>query len=112
MSNPELRDLHPDCFRAFAFSATAASTPLAPAGAIRLGGWSILNTDPANPATVELWDGSVTGGGTVALITLANGQADTHILPGKGVRVLASLFLNVIAGSVRGTIYAADPFPE
>lgn len=107
MTDRSLHDLPPGCFRPFAIPATAQSQALAPAGAIRLGGWSLLETTGAAPATVELWDGGAPGGATVAVITLTAGQALTNTLPGKGVALTSGLFLNVIAGSVRGAVWAA-----
>jgi len=104
---PDPHHVPAGCFRSFAFGPTVASMPLVPAGAIRLGGWSVIETTGAAPATVELWDGSATGGATVALITLAAGAALTNPLPGHGVLITSNLFLNVIAGSVRGAIWVA-----
>ena len=48
-------------------------------------GWSFIETTGAAAATLELFDGSSTGGATIA------------------VRV--SLFLNVISGSIRGAVW-------
>lgn len=111
MADLRIGELPAGYFLSFPFGATNVSRPLDPAGSIRLGGWSLVETTNAAVATVELWDGSVNGGGTLAVINLAAGQSLTKSMPGLGLVLRSGLFLNVTAGTVRGAIWAAATQP-
>lgn len=70
-------------------------------------GWALRNTDAANPATVELFDGTdADTGSLVAPIELAAGESPppTWFGPG-GLNIARGLFLNVAAGAVDGAVY-------
>lgn len=111
MTDLNFHELPAGYFLSFAVPVTSASRALDPAGALRLGGWSFINPDAANPASIELWDGSAGGGNSLAVINLAPSASLTKPMPGLGLVVRAGLFLSVTAGTVRGSVWVAPSFP-
>ena len=69
-------------------------------------GWSLRETTGAAVAAVRLFSGTTAGGQLVASIALASGGSSDHATSDDGVFVTGGLFLDVVAGSVEGAIYA------
>lgn len=103
-----LQDMPVGLYRPVKIPVSAAPAMVAPlAGALRLGGWSFLETTGAATALVELWDGGQTGGETVAVIELLAGATDGRTCPGLGLYIDSGLTVAVLAGSVRGSVWLA-----
>lgn len=108
MSDYSLEDLPIGVFKPVKVPVSAAgAAPIPLAGAIRLGGWSFAETTGAAVAQVELWDGGPGGGETVALVSLAAGGSTDRSCPGLGVLIQSGLSVNVLVGSVRGSVWVA-----
>lgn len=108
MPNLALRDLADGVFLPFQVPASGASRAFVLAGDFLIGGWSFLETTGAATATLELLDGDGNSGTTVAVISLAAGGSMSFHAPGRGIEVRSGLWLNAVAGSVRGSIWCAD----
>lgn len=74
-------------------------------GALLLHGWAFVETTGADPAELELIDGSGTNGALVVPITLSSGESTRDTFPGTGIGIYTSLFLNIVSGSVRGAVW-------
>jgi hypothetical protein len=73
-----------------------------------LAGWAIVETTGAAAAQVELYDGQNNGGVLVGVLNLAQGTSGTAFFGGHLLHLNNGLFVNVVAGSVKGVAYAAD----
>lgn len=71
-------------------------------------GWSFVETTGLAPATVQLLDGVDSGGVGGIEIALSTGQSATENTGGWCLRFSRGVFLNVITGSVRGSVWVAD----
>lgn len=108
MSNDTLLDLPTGLFLPIKVPLTVAPNTFPPVGGeLRLGGWSFLETTGAAVALIELWDGGASGGETVATIALAAGASADRPCPGLGILIRSGLTVNVLAGSVRGSVWVA-----
>jgi hypothetical protein len=72
-----------------------------------LGGFSFTESSGAAPATIELFDGFTTGSQRLFRRTLDPGQSFSDWPSGPGVHCRRGIFLNVIAGTIVGTVYVA-----
>lgn len=76
-----------------------------------LHGWSWVETTGLARAHVELTDGK--NGALIVPITLSAGQSTRDWLDGRGIYVVSSLFIHVLSGSVRGSLWATpDPHAQ
>lgn len=75
-------------------------------GAALIFGWSFRETTNAAIATVELYDGTSTGGALITSITLAINESTRDLMGGNGLEILTGIYLNVVAGSVKGAVWA------
>lgn len=86
-------------------SAITVSVP-AVGGAAANNAVTAYGTDSASvQAVLELWDGESTGGILLACISIAPGGAVTQSLLAGQVPFRGGLFLNVVSGSAKGSIY-------
>lgn len=69
-------------------------------------GWSFLESTGAAAATVEVYDGYGAGAQLVTAISLSAGQSTRDWLGPHGIYCSEGLFVNVVAGSVRGALWA------
>lgn len=104
MSAP--RGLPLDWYPIWAISAPATTTsyPFFGRGG-RLYGWAFQETTGAAPATFELFDGTGSGGQSILPATLTVNQSFRDIWGKPGIEIRTGLFMNVTAGSVRGSVY-------
>ena len=70
----------------------------------RLMGWGLRNTDPNNPATVYLRDGSDVNGDVIVPIQLAAAESDRDAFT-PGLSFINGLFVHVAAGAIEGAVY-------
>jgi hypothetical protein len=68
-------------------------------------GWAFKNTDGANPASVELYDGTGTNGALIVPVDLLAGESTRDWLSGSGIAAESGLYLHVAAGSVEGSVW-------
>jgi hypothetical protein len=68
-------------------------------------GWNLRETGGIAVATVRLWDGTSVRGNKLATIHLVAGESDTQWLTGGGLAAYAGVFLEVVSGSVEGTLW-------
>jgi hypothetical protein len=86
----------------------AAITVSLPAvgGAAAANAITVFGTDSASAqAVLELWDGESVGGVLLACISIAPGAANTQSLLAGNLPFRSGLFLNVVGGSAKGSIY-------
>lgn len=69
-------------------------------------GWSLAETTGTNAATIRLWDGRNATAEQIVRINLgANESVRDWFIP-RGVRIVSgAIFLQVVSGSVEGTVY-------
>jgi hypothetical protein len=67
-----------------------------------LAGWSLMETTGAAVASATI----TTGGNVVGVVSLLAGGSQTATLPDLGIYMREDITLNVLAGSMRGAIYA------
>lgn len=97
--------------RAISFAAaTAGQALLGRSG--RLYGWSFLETTGAASATLEVFDGTNANGQSISPISLTAGQSTRDIWGKPGIEITNGLFVNVLSGSVRGSLYVLGLSPE
>lgn len=66
----------------------------------------VYGTDSASvQAVLELWDGESSGGVLLACISIAPGGASTQSLLAGTLPFRSGLFLNVVSGSAKGSVY-------
>lgn len=82
---------------------TSDKTPYTTRG--QLTGWSFRETTGSATATVELYDGSSTGDILLASIALASAGTAQQGPGSSGVRIRNGVYLHVVSGSVKGTLY-------
>ena len=75
-------------------------------GASVLTGWSFIETTGAAAAELQLFDGSSTTGALITDISLTQGQSTRDLMCANGVQIRFGLFMHVVAGSVRGSVWA------
>lgn len=95
-------DWHP--VNTLPFRLITASQPLF-ARECRLYGWSFVEDTDTDPASIELIDGGNANGALVVPITLSAGQSTRDWLGKPGLEVRSGLYLNVISGSVSGSVW-------
>lgn len=71
-------------------------------------GWSFQETTGAATAEVWLIDGNDANGNPFAFITLQAGQSVRDLTAYWGINVTIGLFLRVVSGSIRGSVWAVD----
>lgn len=108
MTNPSLAAQVPHIYYPVAVPATGTSGPFALSGDVLIGGWSFVESTGAGSAAFDLVDGGDVNGGLLAAITLDPGQSIRDILPGKGVILRTGLFIKILSGAIRGSIWVAD----
>ena len=91
--------------RSFSWPASTTTVRLA-AGSWYLHGWGVLETTGTASATVEIWDGTDTTGQLVVPIALSSGQSARDWIGLDGIAMYAGMLINVVSGSVRGTLWA------
>lgn len=84
--------------------ATVAGTLFAN-GPIRLMGWALKESTGAAAAAFELYDGNDATGQSLAPVTLVANESIRDWFGAAGVLCERGVFLNVTAGSVRGTLF-------
>lgn len=102
LGNPIKRTVY-----AVAFPSGGASQVMM-AGDIKIHGWAWVETTGGAAATINLFDGGNNGGTLLAPITLTAGQSTRDVLNELGLDVLNGLFVEVVAGSVRGSVWIED----
>lgn len=85
--------------------ATTTTGELLVGGALLLVGWSFIETTGAAVAELALYDGSSNGGALIADIALSAGESVRDLISGAGLACYTSLFLDVVAGSIRGAVW-------
>ncbi|HVD03182.1 MAG TPA: hypothetical protein VNF75_03480 [Candidatus Dormibacteraeota bacterium] len=85
---------------------TTSSSEVLAGGRYVFYGFSLRETTGAAAATVDIYDGGGTGGTLVAALDLAQGASDQLWLGDNGVLMVQGIYLSVVAGSVRGAVYA------
>lgn len=70
-----------------------------------LKGWSLRETTGAAVAAVNIWDGTNNAGLILAAITLPSGGSEPVWLGELGLSFTRGLFVEVVAGSVRGALW-------
>lgn len=86
--------------------ATAASLQLVER-ADRILFWSFLETTGTARATIRLRDGSDTGAAVIVPISLSAGESTRDWLGPQGIPCRAGVYLEVVSGSVEGSIVVA-----
>lgn len=71
----------------------------------RLYGWSFEETTGAAVAQLELIDGSSDSGDRIVPITLLANESTRDWLGRPGIQITRGVYLKVVAGSVRATIW-------
>jgi hypothetical protein len=84
---------------------TASATGQVVAGECLFVGFSFAETTSAASATVDVFDGSNTGGQKIIRVTLDPGQSRSDDLPRPGVHCEVGLFVNVVAGTIDGEVW-------
>lgn len=79
-------------------------------GAAILHGWAVKETTNAAPASFNLCDG--TGGPVIVPITLATNESTRDWLDGAGIIVRTGLYVDVLSGSVSGTLWFRPVDPD
>jgi hypothetical protein len=74
-------------------------------GMALLRGWSFREDNGGAPAAVDIYDGTGDNGTLVATITLTAGQSTRDPVPDSGIACPSGIFLNIIAGHIRGSIW-------
>ena len=76
-------------------------------GPLLLFGWSLRESTGAAPAQLDVYDGADATGQPVATITLIANES-TRDYPGlPGITCRRGLYVNAVAGSVAGVVWAA-----
>jgi len=88
----------------FPFAATGSDGQLA-LGSFVLRGWSIIESTGSAAAIANLLDGQDATGPLIAGIQLAQATSSTVVIPGSGVLIRTGVYLDVVSGSVRGTLW-------
>jgi hypothetical protein len=83
-------------------SATGAAVP----GECVLAGFAFAESTGAASATVDLFDGGGTGGQFICRVNLVASESVRESLPFPGVHCEVGLFVNVVAGTVLGSVWA------
>lgn len=73
-----------------------------------LAGWSVLETTGLAVAAAELYDGSTAGGLLVGVVQVPSGQASSAFFGGHLLHIGNGLAVNVLSGTLKGVLYAAD----
>lgn len=76
---------------------------------VRLCGWSLLETTGAASASALIRNGAGAANEIAAAVALAQGSSETIWLGDRGVRCDGGLFLDVLAGSLQGTLWVRLP---
>lgn len=97
--------------RSFATASPAVSGVLLNTAAL-IFGWSFRETTNSAIATVELYDGTGTNGQLLTSITLAINESTRDLMGGNGLEALGGIYLNVVAGSVKGAVWAVPASPD
>lgn len=71
----------------------------------RLYGWAFLETSGNAAAQLEVFDGTTVNSQSIAPIALLAGQSSRDIWGKPGIEIRTGLFVNISAGSVRGSLY-------
>jgi hypothetical protein len=92
-------------------SAQAISVPVTGSQRVEGGdaiimGWGLLETTGAAAAVVEIYDGFDATAQLVVAVALTAGQSTRDWLGPNGILVTEGIFVNVISGTVRGTVWA------
>lgn len=87
---------------------TTAVDKLISGGLTLVRGWSFRETTGGAPAVFELVDGSGPNGALLATFHIPSGLSTDIAIPGSGVAAFAGLFLNMISGSVRGSVWTSE----
>lgn len=90
-------------------SQAAAVTGQVVGNACIFGGWSVRETAGA-AAVVELYSGTGTSTPFLAGISLAANGAETDPAPDEGILCEGGIFLNVVSGTVRVSVWARTPY--
>lgn len=97
----------PSRFVPLPFGPTAVSV-LAFNGDSLLGGFSVKESTGIAPAECWIIDGQIANGLVIAVITLTAGQSVRDLMPQPGVLVRNALSVQMIAGSVQGSLWVID----
>lgn len=84
--------------------ATVAGATFA-TGPVRLMGWALKESTGAAAAAFELYDGTDTTAQSLAPVTLVANESIRDWFGTHGIICERGLFINVTAGSVRGTLF-------
>lgn len=71
-------------------------------------GLTAIETTGSAPAVFELRDSGDANGTLVAVVSLSAGQSIREKFPDPGVLFKVSVFLNVVSGSIRGSVWIRD----
>lgn len=75
-------------------------------GPLLLFGWSLRESTGAAPAQLDVYDGADQTGQPVATVTLAAGESTRDWLGLPGLYCRRGVFVNAVAGSVAGAVWA------
>lgn len=75
-------------------------------GACLVTGWSWRETTNSAGATIELYDGTGTGGNLLASITLVANESTRDLTATNGVVAENGVYLSVVSGSIKGALWA------
>jgi hypothetical protein len=84
----------------------AAATGQAIAGELLLAGFAFAESTGAAAATVDLFDGGGVGGQFICRVNLVASESVRESLPFPGIHCEVGLFVNVVAGTVLGSVWA------
>jgi hypothetical protein len=105
----EAHTLHRGHFlRPFTFGPVGVDGVAVWSGDIYLAGWVLTESTGAAAATVQLVDGNDANGIPIATVNLAQGQTSPVMLGGHLLVCQTGLFVRVTAGSILGSVFAAD----
>lgn len=96
-------------FHPYQFDGVVSAAPVSIyTGHCLFGGVVVGNTDIANPAELQLFDGSGVDPARLAYLHLVNGDTRMITAPGAGIECTQGVGVQVSAGAVKGVVYIAE----
>lgn len=86
---------------------TATGAPVFSGDCI-LTGWSFVETTGTGTAVVEIYDGNSAVGTLVACINLQASESTRDLMSKWGLEMRVGTFVNVVSGTVKGSLWVVD----
>lgn len=86
------------------FAARSTDLQLVNGGGVIVG-WSFQESTNAAAATLELYDGTGTGGNLLSPITLVTNESTRDLIGGDGLQFRNGVFFHAVSGSVKGAVW-------